>query len=464
LGPSRAASRDTWRAATAGAAGPLPQRPAMERIFGEDFSQVRVHAGRAPELDALGAHAATDGVRMAFASRDPAPSQVAHELAHVVQMRRGGGVADGSQLSTPGSAAEREADSAARLVSRGMHPAITVTAPPVLHRDMKSGDLEVPNGFFKIDMVKRIAAGGNSGETGHVHFKPKDTAPDSKRIRLSQVLEVKDLVAGSEVSWGAERPSEANRDLMKTTARRRVHNTAAGDTLASVSLLYFGSNDQAKQIGKDNKKIIEPEALADTTKPLPAGLSLQVLGAVKEGYSIDHTAGDPAAKKRGGAGDPEVLQDYVWPGEHAADNHDGHKNGADVKEAVLSDIPGASHGKKMFRFETAARSDDTGLYYGTLLWWFSVNNTVAPPTVSQEGFNVQPGVSDTFRAALTKFNKFYGNRHTVVAGQTLEQISEMYFGKTDKADAIFNANKALIGTRDAVLQPGWKLRIPGIAP
>ena len=278
---------------------------------------------------------------------------------------------------------------------------------------------------------------------------------------------MRDLAAGTEVNWTAAVPTEANRDAMQTSSRRRVHKTAAGDTLDSISTEHFGSKDQAAQIGKDNDKVIRPsapDALADTTKPLPAGLVLQILGAVKGGYFIDHFAADLAAKKRTGAADPVVLQDYVWPTEHGLQNHDGHKKGADILEAVLEDFPGTTANHWMFRFETVARSDDLGLYYGTLMWHFEVDGTVAPPTVTKEWYNVQPGISDTFRGALVQFNRFYANPHTVLEGQTLEQISELYFGKPDHADAIFTANVALIGTRTTPLQPGWKLRIPGVTP
>ena len=326
--PVPTSSRETWRAATTGVASPVPQRAEMEELFGHDFSRVQVHFGRVAELDALDAHAATDGERVAFASQAPSTWQVAHELAHVVQMRRGGVTADGSRVSEPGSPAEREAGQVAHRVNRGEMGSPAVAAPASLHRDLKSGNLEVPNGFFRIDMTKQEVPGGKSGEDGHIHFRPKPAAPDSDRIRLSQAVEVKDLTAGTEFNWAAAVPAEANRDVMQTSSRRRVHNTKAGDTLDSISTEHFGSKDQAAQIGKDNDKVIRsaaPDALADTTKPLPADLVLQILGAVKGGYFIDHRAADAAAKKRTGAADPVVLQDYVWPTEHGLQNHDGHK-------------------------------------------------------------------------------------------------------------------------------------------
>src|SRR5262245_12484982 len=68
----------------------LPYRAQMERAFGQDFSSVRVTTGQTHELDAIGATAAAKGETVAFADATPTPWLVAHELAHVVQHRRGG--------------------------------------------------------------------------------------------------------------------------------------------------------------------------------------------------------------------------------------------------------------------------------------------------------------------------------------------------------------------------------------
>ncbi len=125
----------------------------MEELFSHDFSRVQAHFGRAAELNALDARAATDGERVAFASQTPSAWQVAHELAHVVQMRRAGVTADGGRVSEPGSPAEREAEQVAHRVNRGEMVSVGVAAPASLHRDLKSGNLEVPNGFFRIDMT-----------------------------------------------------------------------------------------------------------------------------------------------------------------------------------------------------------------------------------------------------------------------------------------------------------------------
>jgi len=110
-----------FASATHGAGGSVPFQADMEHAFGEDFSGVSAHLGQAQAMNALGAHAATQGEAVAFATMNPDRELVAHELTHVVQNRRAGGsqVAGKSQLSDPGDAAEREADQVAAKVAAG---------------------------------------------------------------------------------------------------------------------------------------------------------------------------------------------------------------------------------------------------------------------------------------------------------------------------------------------------------
>lgn len=111
----------TFAAATAGGGGAMPYATEMGLAFGEDFSSVNAHVGRAGEMRELGAAAATNGSSVAFADANPSRGVVAHELAHVVQSRRAGGagVAMKSLVSQPEHASEREADRAADQVAAG---------------------------------------------------------------------------------------------------------------------------------------------------------------------------------------------------------------------------------------------------------------------------------------------------------------------------------------------------------
>jgi hypothetical protein len=108
-----------------GSGSRLPRRlrAQLETQFGEDFSSVRVHDGhRAAEAAAaLHAKAYTVGEDIVFAHRRYVPESfegrrlLAHELAHVVQQRRGG-IAPPLRRATP---VEQAAEAAARSAVAG---------------------------------------------------------------------------------------------------------------------------------------------------------------------------------------------------------------------------------------------------------------------------------------------------------------------------------------------------------
>ncbi|WP_328609083.1 DUF4157 domain-containing protein [Amycolatopsis sp. NBC_00345] len=96
-------------------------RQFMEGRFGQDFSRVRVHTDRpaAESAAALGAKAYTVGEGVVFGAGEYRPGtgdgrrSLAHELAHVVQQRRGGPPAPGFAA---GHGLDRAADTAADAV------------------------------------------------------------------------------------------------------------------------------------------------------------------------------------------------------------------------------------------------------------------------------------------------------------------------------------------------------------
>ncbi|MFD2468084.1 eCIS core domain-containing protein [Amycolatopsis silviterrae] len=128
-----------------GPAGPEPARGGnplepgirhfMEERFGQDFSQVRVYSDRTAAESAawLGAKAYTVGERIVFGTGEYRPEtsagrrSLAHELAHVVQQRRGGGPASGHSL-------ERSADAAANAVAGGGSVRVAGASAPGLAR------------------------------------------------------------------------------------------------------------------------------------------------------------------------------------------------------------------------------------------------------------------------------------------------------------------------------------------
>ena len=136
-GPVQAADPGAaFAAATASGGVEVPYRAEMEHSFGQRFDGVQAHLGRGEELRSIGAQAAAQGDRVAFASTQPSKEVVAHELAHVAQQRQAGtqAVSAKSELSDPSDAAEREADAVAPRAAAGER--VTVSAAPSggLHR------------------------------------------------------------------------------------------------------------------------------------------------------------------------------------------------------------------------------------------------------------------------------------------------------------------------------------------
>jgi len=458
--PIGVGARSLFRPAAEGSPSPLPHRAEMEHRFGEDFSAVRAYLGRQAPLDRLNAHAATLGDQVAFAGHAPDRRRVAHELAHVVQQRRGGGMRAPSPLSIPGDAAERDARQVADRVAAGAPAGVSAAAAAAVHRDIKDNKMEVPLGKFAIDMTKVEVVGGLTGETGTLSFTPNEKAPDSKSIRLSQAARSFDVAKAAEKDWTGTRNEKLN--LMRTTGADRTHVTRSGETLKAISERHYGDPARFTEIYQANQAALTPTmAAADGDKALPEKLALTVPKAVLGGYLLDHFPSDPRAKVRKARTDPEVPQDYVWPGEEIdKKNQHGSKSGKAIVPAIIKDSP-QTGGHVKDTFETVARSADTGIYYGTVHWGFEADSPSGK--VSNETHSVTPGVSDTFRAALQEFTRFYKNPHTVMKGDTLFSLARQYYGDEAKWKEIFEANKALLKSPDS-LQPGMKLAIPVIGP
>ena len=114
--------------ASSGSAGkPLEGhlRAPFERAFGRSFAETRVHSDSAAARSArqLGARAYTQGGEIIFGSGQYQPNSasgqrlIAHELAHVVQQRKG--QTPDRVMSSPGSTSETEADNAANSLAWG---------------------------------------------------------------------------------------------------------------------------------------------------------------------------------------------------------------------------------------------------------------------------------------------------------------------------------------------------------
>jgi len=101
---------------------PLPHRGELEEAYGQSFGGVQIVFGDDVDEagEAIGAEAFTDGTEIAVPGGTPSKELLAHELAHVAQVRRkGAGSAIPGSASRPGQASEREADQAASVVAGG---------------------------------------------------------------------------------------------------------------------------------------------------------------------------------------------------------------------------------------------------------------------------------------------------------------------------------------------------------
>ncbi len=221
-------------------------------------------------------------------------------------------------------------------------------------RDLKH-DYPVDEGTFKLDLTTVHPAGGKNGMSGTIKFKPKASAPDSARIKLYQAVRDEDLGTGSDYVWSG---AEAPRNQMQT--------------------------------------------VADTSRGLAGG------------WFIDHSAA--AASKRTKKSDPAVSSYYrdYWP--NASNSQDGSKAGATIADASLWDFPGSS-GNRRFSFETVALAADTGHYYGSVFWTFTIADA-SKGTVTNEsayGRNVTLATTDE---ALRRFNEYYRNPGATTAPTT----------------------------------------------
>lgn len=103
-----------------GASGPVPFQAGMERAFAADLSAVRSYRGASSLVTDSGARAAAWPETLVFASPNPSPPVVAHEVAHLLQYRRTAAhPIEGGHAPTDRDAAEQEAHRAAASLESG---------------------------------------------------------------------------------------------------------------------------------------------------------------------------------------------------------------------------------------------------------------------------------------------------------------------------------------------------------
>lgn len=114
-----------------GTPGPVPHRAGMERAFSADLSGVRAYCGTSAFLTDSRARAAAWPETLVFASPNPSPRIVAHEVAHILQYRHAASPSvDGRTQPSSRHEAEQEAGRAAAGFESGA--SIPVQARPAL--------------------------------------------------------------------------------------------------------------------------------------------------------------------------------------------------------------------------------------------------------------------------------------------------------------------------------------------
>lgn len=161
---------------TGGRPLPEPVRHRMEKAFGHNFSQVRIHEG--PEALEFGAEAFTRREHIHFAPGQYRPvsssgqALIGHELAHVVQQRTGRVAAPAPGTHLPVNvdpALEAEADRTGPQAAHGLKVAIPGSNAPVTSQAGLASKSAVQPSFasnLRIRWNRFRAAGQRRGNVG----------------------------------------------------------------------------------------------------------------------------------------------------------------------------------------------------------------------------------------------------------------------------------------------------------
>jgi hypothetical protein len=278
----------SYSEATASGGGELPHRGAMEGAFGHDLSGVKAHTGKAGEMNAMGARAATDGSSVAFAEAQPSKELVAHEVAHVVQSRQAGGaggVQKKSTVSDPSSSAEREADSVAPAAARGERVSVSASPSAAILRDPlpdAGGGTPTPGGAGATPTPgagATPASGGGTPASGGGTPTPGGAGATPGPSRDEQIAEAVKNGDAAQLQTLVTTPAEAG------TVARQLHTANKADALvalgtgaqavlwaepcivAAASTFNGGTMWLLTRGSPDRRKLAVREAVAQTKAP-----------------------------------------------------------------------------------------------------------------------------------------------------------------------------------------------------
>ncbi len=276
---------ETFSAATAGAGRAIPHQEKMEAAFGQDFSGVQAYTGKKSEMGALGAHAAAQGDKVAFADSNPSEKLVAHEMTHVVQSRQGGGggvsPAGHAKVSSRSDSAEKEADAVASRVAGGGSAGPISQAPSAgISRDQEFGEpmdsvgtdeqaLFKPEREFKVEVLKSKVPNA---------LKPGDIPKTSVLRRFDQFAPHVDPFIISFNLWRFQQAL-----MWESLAEMKHHEANEGisaDPTKSVGMKlgedgrFLPKEQQNSKDLQAMKENLDPRAMADASGQKSVGVAL----------------------------------------------------------------------------------------------------------------------------------------------------------------------------------------------
>lgn len=224
-----------------------PLREEMEGRFGVDFSAVRVHADSAASASAaeLGARAYTVGDHVVVGDGNADKQTLAHELAHVLQQRRGpvAGTSHGDfRLSDPADVDERAAEATARRVMSGAGP----------EREAGSPGSGLPAGTYPAPgtpTIQRVIILGEDDAAIHYQEPP---AEDSKGEAEEAAADFDELVRWVQSAMEDKEVDVADRRKISTLLR---NYWKGGEIWADgVDNLVDELSEEARGTGRTAKK------------------------------------------------------------------------------------------------------------------------------------------------------------------------------------------------------------------
>lgn len=217
-------------AASGGGMELAPQmRAKMEQSFGQDFSSVKVYADSSRAGGTT--HAVTQGDEIHFAPGKYQPESaegeqlIAHELAHVVQQRRGSAVTQAYDERAGGELLERDADESARDAARGDAARPQMVASAGMHQRFDSyehkqlGDAGGKN--IKLKCGVWLTYGQAVALSGDF-YKTPDALMNAPREEVVRLLDLIDREGGE--AKANEAKHGGNPEFAKPTSKESAAN------------------------------------------------------------------------------------------------------------------------------------------------------------------------------------------------------------------------------------------------